>query len=213
MKNTVIFDLDGTLLNTIEDLGTASNYALEKHRLPIHSLNSYNQMVGNGIRNLIKRAAPGVADSEREDILKDFIWYYDRHCTDFTKPYPGIEQLLTHLSERDITMAVCSNKYQEAVSRIIKYFFPEVKFAAVYGERRGIPRKPDPTVLNKSIEEIGAEKSETLMVGDSEVDIETARRAGIDSVGVTWGFRSPAQVAEAHPTHLVSRPQDILPLF
>lgn len=204
MKKLIIFDLDGTLLNTIDDLGVACNYALKKHGYPQHELNSYRQMVGNGIRNLVKRAAPtDASDEEREEILRDFMKYYDTHCMVLTEPYQGIMEVLGRTKEKGIKLAVCSNKYQKAVNRIIDHYFPGV-FASVYGEREGIPRKPSPEAVYRIMEEMGVKKEETIMVGDSEVDIETARNAGIDSIAVAWGFRSKEQLESVNPPKLVS---------
>lgn len=213
MKTTVIFDLDGTLLNTIADLGNACNHALQQNNLIPHPLSAYNQMVGNGIRNLIRNAAPDETDTCRESILRDFLKYYDRHCTDLTLPYPGIPELLSSLRQLDITLAVCSNKYQKAVDKIINFYFPGIRFAAIYGEREGIPRKPSPESVKKIMKELGVTEQETVMVGDSDVDIATAQNAGIDSIAVTWGFRSVPVLKESDPIWMVSNPSEILSII
>lgn len=209
MKNLVIFDLDGTLIDTIADLGNACNYALQKHGLPVHPISAYNQMVGNGIKNMLKKAAGKQDSSEEDAILSDFFDYYDRHCTDFTRPYPGIPELLSALRSRGLKLAVCSNKYQRAADKIINHFFPDT-FDYVFGEREGIPRKPDPTVIGIILDEAGVSRADAIMVGDSEVDIQTAHNAMLECIGVTWGFRTAEQVREAHPTHIVSDPMEIL---
>lgn len=205
----IIFDLDGTLLNTIADLGEACNYALGKRGWPLHNLEAYRQMVGNGIRNLLGKASPAVSEEEITDLWKDFTDYYNSHCTDLTVPYKGIPELLQMLKERGIKLAVCSNKYQKAVDKIIDYFFPET-FVSVYGEREGIPRKPSPAMIDCIIDEQGAEKESTLLIGDSEVDIATSRNAGIDCVGVTWGFRNESQLLNENPELLVSSPDELV---
>lgn len=212
-KNAVIFDLDGTLLNTIADLGNACNFALKEEGLPQHPLPDYNAKVGNGIRKLILRAAPDVSDEKREKVLHRFLSFYDSHSTDLTVPYPGIHELLRQLQTLGVKIAVCSNKYQRAVDKIIRFFFPDIRFAAVYGEREGIPRKPDPTVLQAVMAEIGSSAGDTVMVGDTEVDIEAARNAGIASVAVSWGFRSVENLNAASPDVTVDSPADILPLI
>lgn len=213
MKELVIFDLDGTLLNTISDLGNACNYALREKGIPHHSLSSYNYMVGNGVGNLIKRAAPEASEEELEDLMKLFRQYYNQHCTDLTKPYPGIENLLSELNSRGIKLAVSSNKYQSAVEKIIGHFFPLISFVAVYGEREGIPRKPDPSIVFSILGENPTPKRNVLLVGDSAVDIETARRACVESVGVTWGFRPVSELRRAYADHIVSHPEEILSLL
>lgn len=212
MKKLVIFDLDGTLLNTIDDLGNACNYALRQAGMTEHSLASYNYMVGNGVRKLMERAAPDVNGEELEALLADFRVYYDEHCTDCTKPYPGIMELLMDLRQQNIDIAVASNKYQAAVDKIIGHFFPEIDFAVVRGEQPGCPRKPDPSIIFAVLGEVPTPKSEVMMVGDSAVDIETARRACVYSVGVTWGFRPVSELRTAYADNIVTDPGEIFDL-
>jgi len=212
MKKLVIFDLDGTLLNTIEDLGTAANYALERNGYATHSLASYPYFVGNGVRRLMTRVLPEDArDSQTVDrVLKDFMDYYDEHNTDFTKPYNGMPELLQDLRDMGVAMAVASNKYQKAVTKIIAHFFPEIQFVAVEGQQDGRNVKPDPSVIFAILAQARVLKADTLYVGDSGVDMEAARRAGIDSVGVTWGFRSEKELVEYRADVIVHNPLDIL---
>lgn len=210
MKHLVIFDLDGTLLNTIADLGNACNHALEECGFSTHPMSAYNYMVGNGVRKLLERAEPD-ADSEMIDkLLTSFRTYYDQHCTDLTKPYPGITELLYDLSDRGIALAVTSNKYQSAVTKIISHYFPEIKFAAVLGESGDRPKKPDPSIVFEVLNESPCPKRDVLYVGDSGVDMETARRACLESVGVTWGFRPVSELRSAYADHIVSSPEEIL---
>ncbi len=212
MKKLVIFDLDGTLLNTIEDLGHAANYALEKHGYATLSMASYPFFVGNGVRRLIERVLP--EDARRTDIvealLKDFKVYYDEHDTEFTHPYDGIPELLDELRARDVKLAVASNKYQRAVNDIIGHFFGDHDFVAIVGQNEGIPVKPDPSIVFQILAKAHLPKSEVLYVGDSGIDMETARRACLDSVGVTWGFRPEKELNEYHASIIVNRPADIL---
>ena len=171
MKNLIIFDLDGTLLNTISDLGNACNYALEQMGFQTHPISSYNFMVGNGVRRLMERAQPD-ADKETIDrLLEHFRKYYDEHCTDTTKPYHGIPELLKELTGRGVKVAVCTNKYQSAASRIIEHFFPEIPFVAILGQVESRNPKPDPSALFAVLNICPTPKSEVMMVGDSAVDI------------------------------------------
>lgn len=211
MKKLVIFDLDGTLLNTIEDLGNAANYALSLNGYPTHSLASYPFFVGNGVRNLIRKALPDDmrTDSIIESLLKDFKEYYNEHNTDCTKPYDGIEELLRNLQDNGVKIAVASNKYQQATEKIIAHYFGDIDFVAVYGQREGVNVKPDPSVVFSILSDAKVPKSEVLYVGDSGVDMETARRACVDSVGVTWGFRSEKELNEYHADIIVNKASDI----
>lgn len=212
MKKLVILDLDGTLLNTIEDLGQAANYALERNGFATHSMASYPYFVGNGVRRLITRVLPEDArDDETVDrVLGDFLEFYDEHCTDYTKPYNGMPELLQDLRDLGVGMAVASNKYQKAVDKIIRHFFPDIPFIAIEGHREGVNVKPDPSVVFAILAKAKMVKSDCLYVGDSGVDMETARRACIDSVGVTWGFRSKKELVEYHADAIVNNPVDIL---
>ena len=212
MKKLIIFDLDGTLLDTIADLGTACNYALESKGFRQHPLSVYPYMVGNGVRKLMERAQPDASPEEVEELLVTFRKYYDEHCTDFTKPYPGITELLRELTDREIKVAVATNKYESAAQRIISHYFPDTPFVAVKGQVESRPVKPDPSVDFAVLLAHPTPKSATMHVGDSAVDIETARRACITSVGVTWGFRPLTELRKACADHIVSSPADILKL-
>ena len=212
MKQLVIFDLDGTLLYTIEDLGQAANYALERNGFATHSLASYPYFVGNGVRRLMTRVLP--EDARQDDIvdrvLSDFKEFYNEHCTDRTKPYNGMPELLDELQAMGVKMAVASNKYQLATDKIISTCFPDIEFVAVEGHREGVNVKPDPSVLFNVLAQAQVAKADTLVVGDSGVDMEAARRACVDSVGVTWGFRSKKELVEYYANAIVNNPADIL---
>lgn len=212
MKKLVIFDLDGTLLNTIDDLGNAANYALEQCGFPTHPLEAYPRFVGNGVRKLIERVLPESARTpdQIDRLLKKFFEYYGNHMTDLTKPYPGIAELLRQLTDKGIKVAVASNKYQEATSKIISHFFPEIPWVAVVGQKEGVPVKPDPSVVFEILAEAQVPKADVLYVGDSGVDMETARRACVESVGVSWGFRSITELREHYADHIVDTPSAIL---
>lgn len=215
MKSLVIFDLDGTLLNTINDLGEAANYALSQCGYPTHRISSYPYFVGNGITKLLERVLPSDSRSAEniEKLRTYFIEYYNNHDTVHTIPYNGIPELLQELSKRDIKIAVASNKYHEAVVRLIKHYFPNENWVAIEGHKEDYPVKPDPSIVFDILLKSPTPKDEVLYVGDSGVDIETARRACVDSVGVTWGFR-PASELRAHYTdHIIDHPGEILNLI
>lgn len=210
MKKLVIFDLDGTLLDTIADLGEACNYALKSLGLQTHPIQAYHYMVGNGVRSLMEKAHPDADELTLDLLLEKFREYYDEHCIDKTKPYKGIPELLEELQNKKISIAVASNKYQEATSKIISHFFPNIEFAAVEGNVPERPRKPDPSIVFSVLLKAPTPKSDVLYVGDSGVDMETARRACIESVGVTWGFRPLAELRKAYADHIVNLPEEIL---
>ena len=212
MKKLVIFDLDGTLLNTIEDLGQAANYALERNGYATHSMASYPYFVGNGVRRLMTRVLPEDArDDETVDrVLGDFLEYYNEHCIDYTKPYNGMRDLLLDLRDMGVAMAVASNKYQKAVDKIIPHYYPDINFIAIEGQKDGINVKPDPSIVFAILAKAQVAKADALYIGDSGVDMETARRACIDSVGVTWGFRSKKELVEYRADAIVNNPLDIL---
>lgn len=210
MKKLVIFDLDGTLLNTISDLGASCNYALGQMGFAQHPISAYNFMVGNGVRKLMERAQPDANAETIDKLLEYFREHYDEHCTDTTQPYPGIPELLQTLQEKGVAVAVATNKYQKAASKIIEHFFPDVPFVAVLGQIEDRPPKPDPSIDFAILGEHPTRKAEVLHVGDSAVDIETARRACVESVGVTWGFRPVSELRKAYADHVVSSPSEIL---
>lgn len=214
MKSYIIFDLDGTLLNTIDDLAAATNHALKTMGFPPHGLWVYPNMVGNGVRKLIERALPDDQRSEKtiNDALAHFKEYYDGHCCDATQPYPGIPELIADLTARGLNLAVTSNKYEEAVTRIIAHYFPDANFRAILGNVDGMPRKPDPSIVFKALSMCPTPKAEVLYVGDSGVDMETARRACVESAGVTWGFRPVTELRQAYADHIVETPSTLLRL-
>lgn len=215
MKQLVIFDLDGTLLNTIDDLGMATNHALHALGFPEHQLSAYPLFVGNGITRLIERALPeGEASPENVKAVRElFIEHYDEHLCDRTVPYDGIPDLLMDLHRQGVRLAVASNKYDKAVKRLIAHFFPMVEWAAVEGHKPDYPVKPDPSIVFEILSKSPTPKADVLYVGDSGVDIETARRACVESVGVTWGYRPARELRQAYADHIIDNPFDILPLI
>lgn len=211
MKQLVIFDLDGTLLNTIADLAQSTNYALEELGYPTHEENAYRFMVGNGINKLFERALPEGEKSEANvlRVRQKFVPYYDLHNADKSQPYPGIPQLLAGLQEKGIQLAVASNKYQSAAEKLVAHYFPAIHFVAVFGQREGVPSKPAPTVVYDILKKVDIAPADTLYVGDSGVDMQTALNAGVASCGVTWGFRPRTELEAFHPDYIVERTEEI----
>lgn len=214
MKNLVIFDLDGTLLNTIADLGKATNVALAKCGFTTHPLDAYPNYVGNGVTKLVERALPKEYRTEEivQKVRKCFVEYYNDHSAVDTKPYPGIAQMLMRLSGMGIKLAVASNKYQEAAEALVKHYFAGIPWVAIEGSKDGIPNKPDPSIVFEILSQSPTPKPEVMYVGDSAIDMETALRAGVEPVGVTWGFRPAAEIKAAGAYVLVDNPDDIIPL-
>lgn len=211
MKKLIIFDLDGTLLNTIADLAHSTNYALNKLGYPIHEIEKYNFMVGNGIDKLFERALPE-GEKSKENVLrvrKEFVPYYDVHNADDSRPYSGIPELLAYLQASGIQISVASNKYQAATQKLIDHYFPEIHFTAVFGQREGVKVKPDPTIVFDILEVAKVTKEDVLYVGDSGVDMQTAANAGVTACGVTWGFRPRAELEEFSPQYIVDTAEEI----
>lgn len=215
MKRLVIFDLDGTLLNTIADLANSTNHALNQLGYPTHEPEEYNFMVGNGINKLFERALPEGEKTEKNvlRVRREFIPYYDQHNADESRPYPGIPELLERLQAKGIQMAVASNKYQAATEKLIAHYFPNIKFIAVFGQRDSVNVKPAPTIVEDILRISGTPKDEVLYVGDSGVDMQTARNAGVTACGVTWGFRPLAELESFNPRYIIEVPQLISDLI
>lgn len=211
MKKLAIFDLDGTLLNTIADLATSTNQALEACGFPTHPVNEYPFFVGNGINKLFERALPAEARTE-ENVLRvraHFLPYYDEHNADLSAPYHGIPQLLEHLQEAGVQLAVASNKYHRATLKLIRHYFPTIRFTAIFGQREGVPIKPHPQVVEEIIALAAVEKEEVVYIGDSGVDMLTALNAEVESIGVTWGFRPREELLQHSPTYLADTAEEI----
>ena len=204
-QRLIIFDLDGTLLNTIGDLAVACNYMLSLRSLPSHTYEEYCSFVGNGIRRLVERALPEELLSEEyvKAAREDFVKYYIEHIDANTRPYDGIPQLVAALQAEGYKLAVASNKFQAGTEKLIGKFFPDIDFVDICGNREGVPLKPDTALVDIILQKAGAELDNCIMVGDSAVDIETARNAGIHSIGVSWGFRSRRELEEAGAEHIV----------
>lgn len=212
----IIFDLDGTLINTIDDLGQACNHALSACGYPTHKIEDYPRLVGNGINKLIERALPKEHRNEETvmQLRAFFVPYYDEHNCDLTHPYDGIPELLAALKAAGNTLAVASNKYQAATEKIVAQLFPDM-FDVVLGERENVARKPDPQIVYDIVEamrRLGNEVTdkEILYIGDSLVDAETAKAAKLPFVACTWGFCTREQLLTAQANHMVDHPLEIL---
>ena len=223
----LIFDLDGTLINTIDDLGQACNHALSACGFPTHKIEDYPRLVGNGINKLIERALPEEHRNEATVLrLREyFVPFYDQHNCDLTRPYDGIPELLKALKQKGdeamrrkgerLFLAVASNKYQAATEKIIAHFFPNT-FDIVLGERAGIPRKPDPQIVWDIIHRLSplaSNLSPIYYIGDSLVDAATAKAANLPFVACTWGFCTQKQLAQAQPNYMIHRPSEIVQII
>ena len=189
----IVFDLDGTLLDTIEDLGEAVNYALRKRNLPLHTLEEYRTMVGNGVKKLVERALPVIPSEARnllDDCLADFMSYYESHIDVHTRPYDGMPELLQALSAQGVALAVASNKFQSGAEYLVKKLFPGIPFVAILGNQEGFPLKPDPAIVETVLEKAGVAKSTAALVGDSATDMKTAANAGVPGIAVAWGYQA-----------------------
>ena len=212
MKKLVIFDLDGTLLDTIADLAMATNFALKQLGYPTHDAKTIRTFVGNGINKLLERSLPTNEQAE-DTVMKmrmHFVPYYDEHNADLSAPYPGIETLLEILQEKGVMLAVASNKYQEATGKLVAQYFPTISFVEILGQREGIAVKPDPTIVFDILKKANVSPEEVLYVGDSGVDMQTAKNAGVDAVGVTWGFRPRIELESFQHLGLIDQAEELL---
>lgn len=215
MTKLIIFDLDGTLLDTLGDLAVACNAVLALRGLPQHSLEEYRRFVGNGIMRLVERALPEPLRNPYtvEAARRDFVSYYTDHIDARTTPYAGIPELLAELHARGMRLAVASNKFQAGTEKLVRLFFPDIPFAVVSGQRPDVPLKPDPAVVREILATTGVGPGRTLYVGDSGIDMLTASAAGVRSAGVTWGFRAREELVGAGACHLVDRAEELLDLL
>lgn len=205
----IVFDLDGTILDTLEDLMISLNVALQKNALPKRSLEEVRRFVGNGIGMLIRRAVPSNADEDTiRQVHTDFTAHYKVHSADHTRPYEGIPTLMRQLHEADRQIAVVSNKADYAVQDLCRHYFPDLIHIAV-GEKEGVRRKPEPDSVNEVIRLSGIPKESVVYIGDSEVDIQTAKNAGIDAIIVEWGFRDREYLIEQGASTLVKTPAEL----
>ena len=215
MYKHVIFDLDGTLLNTLEDLAGAANWVCAQHGWPAHGVEEYKYFVGNGAPKLLERVVPEgvpVTDGLRQVLLEEFGRRYGAHKSDKTTPYPGLPEAVRRLREAGLTLAVLSNKPDEAARPVVERYYPGL-FHRVQGALPGVPVKPDPTLLRRLMAEMGASQRDTLFVGDSNVDIRTAKHGGLTSCGVLWGFRTRRELEEEGADYIVDTAQALVELI
>ena len=210
MYRTVIFDMDGTLLNSIGDLAAAANYVCRKNRWPEHTEEEIMGMVGHGIPNLVRQFSPADARSTLMvlNTTSQFNQYYGCHNMELTRPYEGMAELLQQLKAAGAQLAVCSNKADNFSRAIVEHYYPGV-FDLVRGNLNGMPVKPDPTVVREIMRDLDASYLSAMMVGDSSVDIQTGHNAGIKACGVTWGFRSRENLVEAAADAIADTPVEL----
>ena len=213
MTDTIIFDLDGTLLDTLDDLSDSVNYALEHHGLPVRTKAEIRRFLGNGIRNLVLQSAPsGLEDPVFEQVFSTFKSHYMVHCLDKTHPYKGILELLQALSEKGYKMAIVSNKVHDAVSELNQRFFSQYIHVAI-GESTGVRRKPAPDTVLAALEKLGSQAEHAVYIGDSEVDYQTSLNAHLPCISVLWGFRDKDFLTALGAKVFAESPQDILTLL
>ena len=215
MKKTVIFDLDGTLLNTLDDLADSTNYALSKFGYPTRTIDEVRQFVGNGVAKLIERAIPeGKNNPNFEKCLAIFKENYAQNMYNKTAPYNGIIEMLSNLKSKGIKIAVVSNKFDLAVKELCKkYFEGFIDFAAGENEAQGIKKKPAPDTVLSVLNEFNFAPEDAVYVGDSDVDVNTAKNAGVKSVGVSWGFRGEEELREAGADYIIRNPIELIELL
>lgn len=211
----VIFDLDGTLLDTLEDLAVSTNHALESYNFNPHPVEAYKTFVGNGADKLIERALPKEHRDEETiyKVKKEFISYYNNHLTEHTKPYKGIMELLSLLQSKNRYLAIVSNKPDEQTRRLVKECLEGIPFIYVTGNKPGFPHKPDPHGIYEAMHTVGVSREEALYVGDSGVDMQTAKNAKVTGAGVTWGFRTREELMLNGASAIVDEPGSIIELI
>lgn len=210
----VIFDLDGTILDTLEDLADATNWVCAQHGWPVHELEAYKSFVGNGAGKLLERVTPPEVELTQElrrTLMSEFSHRYTAHSSDKTHAYDGMPQALSRLKAAGVRMAVLTNKPHEAAGPVVERYYPGV-FDAVQGAVVGAPLKPDPTTLLTLMDKLGAVKDETLFVGDSNVDIRTGKNGGLAACGVLWGFRTRAELEAEGANFIAERPEELVEL-
>lgn len=211
--NATIFDLDGTLLNTLDDLADSVNYVMEAHGFPTHTRDEVRRFVGNGVPLLIERAVPaGTGREIYEQCLAEFKSHYEQNMCNKTGPYDGIPELLAALRDRGVGMAIVSNKFDAAVKELCHRYYGEFIHVAI-GERADVRKKPAPDSVFTALRELGASAEKALYIGDSDVDIQTARNAGLTSVGVTWGFRDRSLLEQEGANYIIDTPVQLLDIM
>jgi haloacid dehalogenase superfamily, subfamily IA, variant 3 with third motif having DD or ED/haloacid dehalogenase superfamily, subfamily IA, variant 1 with third motif having Dx(3-4)D or Dx(3-4)E len=211
--DTVIFDLDGTLLDTLEDITDSANFALTLHGFPGRKIEEIRSFVGNGVARLMELAIPaGINNPQYEKCLADFRHHYSRNMQNKTNAYKGIMDLLRHLSKENYKIAIVSNKFDMAVKKLNQVYFGEYIKVAI-GESKGVSKKPAPDTVFKALEELGSNVNKAVYIGDSEVDVKTAQNSGIICIGVTWGFRNREVLAQEGANYIIDKPAEVLQII
>ncbi len=205
---TAVFDLDGTIADTLHDIADAVNYGLEKLGCPVHSYEKYKKFVGNGAGVLCERALPDDRKSESGELLKIFKDFYSKHYLEKTEIYPDIRECLKRLSENGVTLAIATNKPEDTAIKIISELLPQIDFVKILGGCEERPKKPDPAIIREILKDL-PEENTVFMIGDSNVDIETAKNSGIISIGCAWGFRGIRELKNAGADYIAEKVSDI----
>ena len=209
-----IFDLDGTLLNTIGDIADSVNHVLTENGYPNFTAEEYRLKLGSGFKHLIEQSLPlETYEETRNSIMKEFVHTYETNFMNKTVPYEGIDKMLDELNTMGIKIAVNSNKGDYFVKKLVNKYFRRIPFIGVYGEREGIPKKPDPAAANEILSMMGLESHEVIYIGDSSHDMLTGRNANMDKIGVLWGFRGREDLIQAGADHIVSSPEEIIDIM
>ncbi len=214
MKKGIIFDLDGTLLNSLVDIADAVNFVLEKYQFPIYDFETYKQFIGNGIEVLARKALePNILESDFIPYFEEIKASYKQRQNTKTAPYSGITDLLIELNSRNVKIAILSNKPHEFVEPTVKRYFPNIKFDIMLGSRENVERKPNPIAVYEILEYLQLEKKDCFFVGDTATDIITGKNSGIESIGVLWGFRGKEELLKAGANYIVKYPSEIIDLL
>jgi len=213
-KKAIIFDLDGTLLNSLIDIAESVNYVLEKYNFPTHNIEDYKYMIGNGIQVLIEKALPNnISKTDFEKYFNEASTIYEKRQTQKSHPYDGIIDMLNSLSDKGISLNILSNKPDNFTKDVVKHFFKDIDFKIVFGAREGVPKKPAANAVNEIVKTIGLDKQEFIYMGDTSTDMLTANAANIESIGVTWGYRKVDELLNAGAKHIVNSPIEVLEFF
>ena len=214
MKKGVIFDLDGTLLNTLVDIADAVNFILQKHQFPEHRFEDYKRFIGNGIEVLSRKALPqDISEKEFQHYFEEIQHSYKQHQNKRTHPYDGIIDLLENLNRKKIKIAILSNKPHEFVEPTVKQYFPNIKFDMMLGKREGVARKPNPDSVFEILQYLELQAEDCYFVGDTATDMRTGESANMETIGVLWGFRGREELEESHATHIVSDTETLFNFF
>lgn len=213
MKKTVIFDLDGTLLDSIEDIASSMNKVLESLQLPTHKIEDYKHFVGGGVDILVENALSNQSKEIKDEVIKRFKIEYDGKLHSKTLPYDGIYQLLDELKKLDINLAVLSNKPHEFTVSYVNHFFKNYNFKEIHGQKKDVPKKPDPKAALDIVKCLDSSCENTYFIGDTKIDMQTAKNANMTAIGVLWGFRDEKELRDFGADFIVSNPLEILKII